>query len=170
MHRGSRTVGGSPCRTLCLPQLNQSVLVLEKRSHIGGNCYDYIDDETGIRVSMYGAHLFHTKSKRVWSYVQQFSDWEHYKHRVLAFVDGNYVPVPANIETVNKLFGMNISSSLEMDEWLKEEQVIYEQGPQNSEEMALSRVGKRLYEKIFRPYTVKQWGKSPSELGPEVTA
>eukprot|EP00532_Pseudo-nitzschia_australis_P009495 CAMPEP_0168163798 /NCGR_PEP_ID=MMETSP0139_2-20121125/574_1 /TAXON_ID=44445 /ORGANISM="Pseudo-nitzschia australis, Strain 10249 10 AB" /LENGTH=405 /DNA_ID=CAMNT_0008080729 /DNA_START=228 /DNA_END=1445 /DNA_ORIENTATION=+ len=151
-------------------QLNQKVVVIEKRNHIGGNCYDYIDDETGIRVSKYGAHLFHTTNKRVWNYVQRFSEWTKYEHEVVGIVDGKHVPIPVNIETVNTLFELNITSTEEMDQWLTQEQIKYEHPPRNSEEMALSRVGKRLYELIFHPYTIKQWNKEPKELGPEVTA
>lgn len=151
-------------------QLDQKVVVIEKRNHIGGNCYDYTDDETGIRVSQYGAHLFHTVNKRVWEYVHRFSDWTKYEHEVVGIVEGKHVPIPVNIETVNTLFGLNITSVEEMDDWLSREQVKYEHPPKNSEEMALSRVGERLYELIFRPYTIKQWNKEPKELGPEVTA
>eukprot|EP00923_Selenidium_pygospionis_P043688 GHVN01075417.1.p1 GENE.GHVN01075417.1~~GHVN01075417.1.p1 ORF type:complete len:991 (+),score=44.30 GHVN01075417.1:63-2975(+) len=150
-------------------QRNKSVLVLEKRSHIGGNCYDYIDEETGIRVNQYGAHLFHTQYKPVWDYVQQFAEWIPYEHRVVAFVEGKHVPVPVNIDTVNALFGLSIRSEAEMDEWLRKEQAAFPD-PKNSEETALSRVGRRLYELLFKPYTIKQWDKTPSELGPEVMA
>jgi UDP-galactopyranose mutase len=147
--------------------MNQSVLVLEKRDHIGGNCYDYTDDETGLRVNLYGAHLFHTSHRRVWEYIQAFSEWTPYEHKVLAAVDGKHVPVPVNIDTVNRLLGTHIQSPEQMQEWLKREQVPFA-APRNSEETALSRVGRRLYEKLFKPYTIKQWAKTPAELGPEV--
>lgn len=149
---------------------NQSVLVMEKREHIGGNCYDYIDSATGIRVSKYGAHLFHTKYEKVWEYVKQFSEWVPYEHKVLAKVKGKYVPVPVNIDTVNKLFSLSIQTVDEMAIWLKREQVHFDHAPTNSEEMALSRVGKRLYELMFKPYTIKQWNKTPAELAPIVLA
>eukprot|EP00542_Grammatophora_oceanica_P018017 CAMPEP_0194047776 /NCGR_PEP_ID=MMETSP0009_2-20130614/25484_1 /TAXON_ID=210454 /ORGANISM="Grammatophora oceanica, Strain CCMP 410" /LENGTH=617 /DNA_ID=CAMNT_0038693485 /DNA_START=102 /DNA_END=1955 /DNA_ORIENTATION=+ len=150
----------------------QTSLILERRDHIGGNCYDYIDEETGIRVSKYGAHLFHTYYERVWEYVQKWSDWTPYEHEVVALINDKHVPVPVNIDTVNALFDLNIKDSKEMDEWLAKEQVKPAHGgePANSEEMAMSRVGKRLYELIFHPYTIKQWAKEPRELGPEVTA
>ena len=151
-------------------KLKQTVYVMEKRNHIGGNCYDYTDEETGIRINKYGAHLFHTKYSRVWDYIQQFSDWTPYEHEVLAFVDGKHVPVPVNIETVNTLFGLAIQNADEMDKWLGNEQVHFDEPPNNSEEMSLSRVGKRLYEKMFKPYTIKQWAKTPAQLGPEVMA
>mmetsp|Transcript_62957 Transcript_62957/g.153312 ORF Transcript_62957/g.153312 Transcript_62957/m.153312 type:complete len:595 (-) Transcript_62957:228-2012(-) len=151
-------------------QLNSKILIVEKRDHIGGNCYDYIDDDTGVRVSKYGAHLFHTVHDRVWQYVQQFSHWTTYEHEVVGIVDGKHVPIPVNINTVNMLFNLTINSTSEMDEWLKQEQVHYDHEPTNSEEMALSRVGPRLFRSIFEPYTIKQWAKHPKELGPEVTA
>lgn len=149
---------------------NQTSLIIERRDHIAGNCYDYTDQETGIRVSKYGAHLFHTYYDRVWEYVQRFSDWTPYEHEVIGLVNGKHVPIPVNIHTVNTLFDQNIQNSDEMDVWLDKEQEKYPNGPQNSEEMAMSRVGKRLYELIFHPYTIKQWDKEPRDLGPEVTA
>lgn len=148
---------------------NRSVLVIEKRPHIGGNCYDYIDEDTGIRVSKYGAHIFHTKYEQVWKYMQRFAEWVPYEHRVLAFVDRKYVPVPVNIDTVNALFDLNIQTNAEMNKWLDNEQVPF-QDPANSEQMALSRVGPRLYKLLFEPYTMKQWDKAPTELGAEVMA
>lgn len=151
-------------------QLGYRVLILEKRNHIGGNCYDYIDDDTGIRVSKYGAHLFHTIHQKVWDYVQKFSSWTKYEHEVVGIVDGKHVPIPVNIHTVNTLFNLTIRNQEEMDDWLKNEQIHYDHPPKNSEEMALSRVGTRLFKLIFEPYTIKQWAKHPRELGPEVTA
>jgi len=150
-------------------QLKQTVLVVDKRSHIGGNCFDYIDEDTGLRVSQYGAHLFHTKYGHVWEYVKQFGEWVDYEHKVRGIVNGKSVPIPVNIETVNTLFDLSIQNSAEMDAWLKKEQIpVAEDTAKNSEEIALSRVGRRLYNLIFRPYTIKQWAKDPSQLGPEV--
>ena len=150
----------------------ERVLVLERRGHVGGNCYDYIDEATGIRVSKYGAHLFHTEDEEVWDYVQRFGEWRQWEHRVLAWVNGtSYVPVPVNIMTVNTLFGLGIHTEGEMQAWLRSEQVIPPGGraPTNSKEMALSRVGERLYNLIFGPYTRKQWNTAAENLGPEVT-
>lgn len=151
---------------------NHSVLVLEKRAHIGGNCYDYIDKETGIRVSKYGVHLFHTKFEKVWKYMQRFSKWTPWEHHCVAHVNGQYVPVPVNIQTVNSLFQLNISTAIEMETWLKTVQINPPNSREasNSEEVALQRVGKKLYEMIFKPYTIKQWDKDPSQLGPSVLA
>lgn len=147
-------------------QENKKVLILEKRDHIGGNCYDYYDT-SGILISKYGAHLFHTNFDDVWEYVQKFSRFTKYEHKVLARVDSMLVPVPVNITTVNKLFKLSISSEEEMDAWLTDHQ-IKNDNPKNSKEAALSRVGPVLYEKLFKNYTKKQWDKYPEELSPEV--
>ncbi len=146
--------------------LNKKVLVLEKRNHIGGNCYDFYN-EAGILISKYGAHLFHTSYEDVWNYVQKFGEWYPYEHRVLASVDGKLVPIPVNITTVNRLFGLAIQNEQEMDEWLAQNQVKTE-NPQNGEQAAMSRVGKVLYEKMFKNYTKKQWDKYPAELDASV--
>lgn len=145
-----------------------TVLVMDKREHIGGNVYDYIDRETGIRVSKYGVHLFHTKFHKVWNYVKRFSEWTKWEHKAVAKVQGTFVPVPVNIDTVNLLFGANITNVNEMRAWLDSEQVTFDH-PKNSEEKSLDAVGKRLYEIIFRPYTIKQWDKDPKLLGPSIT-
>lgn len=147
-------------------QLGRKVWIIEKRNHIGGNCYDYYNED-GILVSKYGAHLFHTNYEDVWEYINKFSKWYPYEHRVLAKVDSKLVPVPVNITTVNKLFGLNIKDEEEMKHWLESVQV-QNDNPQNGEEAALSKVGKVLYEKIFKNYTKKQWNKFPNELDAEV--
>lgn len=144
--------------------LGKRVLVIEKRDHIGGNCYDFINAD-GLLVNRYGAHLFHTNNEKVWKYVQRFSKWSPYSHKVLARVDSKLVPVPVNIETVNKIFSLNIKTQSEMNNWLEKNQIPF-RNPKNSEEIALSRVGKDLYEKMFKKYTIKQWDKQPKDLDP----
>lgn len=147
-------------------QQNKKVLVIEKRPHIGGNCYDYYND-AGILVSKYGAHIFHTNLEDVWSYVSTFTDWHSYNHKVLSSVDGKLVPIPVNITTVNTLFGLNIASEKEMKYWLAKN-VIKIDNPQNSEEVSLSTVGRHLHEKMFKNYTQKQWDLPPHKLNPSV--
>ena len=142
--------------------LNKKVLVVEKRDHIGGNCYDFYND-AGILVSKYGAHIFHTNDEYVWEYVQMFSSFRPYVHTVLSSVDGMLVPIPVNITTVNLLFGLHIQKEKEMQQWLKT-QIIAIDHPSNSEESALSRVGKTLYEKLLKNYTLKQWDTLPALL------
>jgi len=145
------------------------VLVIDKRGHIAGNVYDEIDEVSGIRVSKYGAHLFHTNDEGVWNYIHKFGEWRRWDHKVIADVSGVYVPVPVNITTVNTLYGASLKSETEMKRWLADEQVPCE-NPKNSEEVALSRVGGRLYEELFKPYTKKQWAKEPAELEASVMA
>src|SRR5690606_21365193 len=146
--------------------LGKKVLVIERRDHIGGNCYDYVD-EAGILVSKYGAHLFHTNHEEVWEYVNRFAIWYNWEHRVLAHVEGKLVPIPVNIQTVNRLFDLHIGSEQEMIKWLDDHRPRIDH-PKNGEEAALARVGPILYEKMFRHYTKKQWDKYPEELDAEV--
>jgi len=142
--------------------LGKKVLVLEKRDHVGGNCYDYYNAD-GIMVSKYGAHLFHTNYDDVWQYVNRFSQWYPYEHRVLSFVDGQLLPIPVNITTVNRLFGLDIKTEAEMKSWLFQNTLKIE-FPQNSEEVSLSKIGPALYEKMIKNYTKKQWDLWPHEL------
>jgi len=146
--------------------LGKRVLVLEKRNHIGGNCYDNTNED-GILVPLYGPHLFHTNDEAVWEYLNKFSKWRHYENQLKSFVDGKYVPVPVNIKTVNMVFGLDIKTEDEMKDWLKANTEKIE-NPKNSEEVALARVGRVLYEKIFRGYTKKQWDAEPRELSASV--
>lgn len=146
-----------------------TVKVIERRNHIAGNVYDEIDATTGIRISRYGAHLFHTNDAEVWNYVQQFGEWVRWEHQVVADVSGTLVPVPVNCTTVNSLCGTAIQTEAEMQAWLTSEQIL-STDPKNSEEIALSRVGRNLYDRLFKPYTWKQWAKEPAELEPEVLA
>ncbi len=147
--------------------LNETVTVIEKRDHIGGNCYDYIDKETGIRMNQYGAHIFHTNDKEVWEYINQFTEWERWEHTVLSKLEGKYVPIPVNITTVNMLLNETLQNEQEMEHWLKNKQITYE-SVKNSEEMAKSRIGAELYDKLIKDYTYKQWAKYPEELDKSV--
>ena len=147
-------------------------LVIDKRDHIGGNCYDYID-EHGIRTSKYGVHIFHTKYDRVKQYVQQYSDWIPYEHRVVAKAkdiqdNAKFVPMPPNFQTINMLYHENITKKEEMVAWLDARRPTDGSKPSNGEEMAISRVGKDLYQKLIKPYTKKQWYKYPAQLDAEV--
>jgi UDP-galactopyranose mutase len=144
-----------------------SVLVVEKRDHIAGNCYDEIDKESGIRISRYGAHLFHTNEESVWEYVQRFGAWQRWDHKVVADISGRLVPVPVNITTVNSLLGLNLKTTQEMAQWLDENQVRYDK-IENSEQAAKSRVGETMFNLLFRDYTYKQWNRTATELEPLV--
>lgn len=142
--------------------IGKKVLIIEKRDHIAGNCYDEIDDN-GILVSKYGAHLFHTNDQQVWEYVNNFSEWYNWEHKVIARVDEKTVPIPVNITTVNTLFNTNIQSEDEMKKWLDDNRKPFDVA-KNGEEAVLNRVGEVLYEKMFKHYTKKQWDKYPEEL------
>jgi UDP-galactopyranose mutase len=166
-------LSGAVIAERCSKELGMTSLMIDSRDHIGGNCYDFVE-EHGIRVSKYGAHLFHTKYERVWEYVNRFSQWMPYDHRVRGRVpDRNgvkrLVPIPPVQATVNALFGENIQSEEEMQAWYDKKRVPCSgEKPANSEEASLSRVGAELYEAIFKHYTKKQWDKYPSELDASV--
>ena len=144
-------------------------LIIESRDHIGGNCYDYRDPDTNIIVNKYGAHLFHTNNKRVWDYVNQFDTWKRWEHKVLSYVDNRFVSIPVNITTVNELLDQNLQTSEEMHQWLQENQETYST-IENSEQMAKSRIGTKLYDKMIRDYTFKQWNKYPESLDKSILA
>jgi UDP-galactopyranose mutase len=148
-------------------QKNKKVLIIDKRSHIGGNTYDY-HNKDGILVHQYGPHIFHTNSREVFEYLGQFTPWRPYEHRVLASVDGLLVPIPINLNTINALYGLKLCSS-EVDEFLKQRAVQKDQ-VRTSEDVVLGAVGKELYEKFFKGYTKKQWDLYPCELDASVAA
>lgn len=148
-------------------QHNKKVLIIDKRNHIGGNAYDHYNDD-GILVHKYGPHIFHTNSKEVFEYLSQFTEWRSYEHRVLASVDGQQVPIPINLDTINRLYGLKLTS-FEVEQFFAERA----ERPDNvktSEDVVVSKVGRELYEKFFKNYTRKQWGMDPSELDASVTS
>jgi UDP-galactopyranose mutase len=147
--------------------MGKRVLLVDKRMHIGGNAYDCYD-EAGVLIHKYGPHIFHTNSKQVFDYLSRFTKWRQYQHRVLASVDGLLVPMPINVDTINALYGLKLSS-MEMEGFLESVAEPREQ-IKTSEDVVISRVGKELYEKFFKNYTRKQWGLDPSELDASVTA
>lgn len=150
-------------------ELGWSVLVIDKRDHIGGNVYDEYYPGTNIRVARYGPHFFHTNDPEVWQYVNRFGSWTRWDHKVLARCSRHtYVPVPVNINTVNSLYGANLSNSEEFQAWMTGERQGLEADAKNSKDVALARVGPRLYEKLFMDYTLKQWGVPAEELDPLV--
>jgi UDP-galactopyranose mutase len=145
----------------------KSVLICDKRPHIAGNAYDCYNDD-GILIHKYGPHIFHTNSADVFEYLSQFTEWREYQHRVLGCVDGMMVPIPINLDTINSLYGLNLSS-LEVKDFLDRVREIREP-VKTSEDVVVNAVGRELYEKFFRGYTRKQWGLDPSELDASVTA
>jgi len=147
--------------------LNRRVLLIDKRAHIGGNAYDHYNDH-GILVHKYGPHIFHTNSRQVFEYLSQFTVWRQYEHRVVASVDGQLVPIPINLDTINRLYGLNLNSQ-QVEDFFQSVAEPVEQ-IRTSEDVVINRVGRELYEKFFRNYTRKQWGLDPSELDASVTS
>jgi UDP-galactopyranose mutase len=146
---------------------DKKVLLLDKRPHVGGNAFDCYDD-SGILIHKYGPHIFHTQSREIYEYLGRFTEWRPYQHRVLASVDGQLVPIPINLDTINALYGTNLSSA-EVEAFF--EKVAEKRCPvRTSEDVVVNKVGRELYEKFFRGYTRKQWGMDPSELHSSVTA
>ncbi len=150
-----------------LANKNKKVVVLEKREHIGGNCYDCYNDD-GILIHLYGPHIFHTQHKDVWDYLSQFTDWLPYIHKVKTWVDGKYISFPINIVTFEELFGRPFSSE-SVVKWIQSEKVEIPE-IKNAEDMVISRMGRTIYEKLFKNYTIKQWGVDAKNLSPEITA
>jgi len=147
--------------------LNSKVTIIEKRDHIGGNCYDYYDNETNILMNKYGAHLFHTNNEEVWEYINRFDKWVRWEHKVLSYCDNKFVSIPVNITTINELCEENLTNESDVKEWLEKNQIKYNTIT-NSEETAKSRIGNILYEKLIKDYTFKQWNKYPNELDKSV--
>lgn len=146
----------------------ETSVILEKRDHIAGNMYDFVDPNA-IRVSLYGPHFFHTKKEKVWTFLTRFAKWLPFENRVLAEVRGKLAPVPVGIDTVNILMNQTLRTEDEMKQWLEMTQVKYPKGPQNAEEAAKARVGEELYAMLFEGYTTKQWDRSPKDLDASVT-
>jgi UDP-galactopyranose mutase len=146
---------------------DRQVLLCDVRPHIGGNAYDHYNDD-GILVHKYGPHIFHTNSAEVFDYLSQFTAWRPYQHRVRAAVDGQLVPIPINLDTINALYGLKLTT-LEVGDFLAS--LAEPRAPiRTAEDVVLNAVGRELYEKFFRGYTRKQWGRDPSELDASVTA
>lgn len=149
-------------------QRDKKILLIDKRDHIGGNAYDSVN-EHGIRIHHYGPHLFHTNDERIVTYLSLFTEWRPYEHRVMSFVNGTFVPMPVNRTTVNMIAG----TSFRTDE---DVQAFYDRAKEavtavrNSEDVVVAKVGRRLYELLYKGYTAKHWGLDPSQLAPSVCA
>ena len=155
-------VGAGFAGSVCARQLadaGKRVLIIDKRDHIGGNAYDYLD-ENGIRIHKYGPHLFHTNSDSVWNWLSRFTEWTPYEHRVQArvMVEGReiFVPFPINVDTLEM-----VGATAGYDQY---------PDPKNAEEQCISRMGEPLYRTFFEGYTTKMWGRHPRELDASVTA
>src|SRR5947208_3241523 len=146
----------------------KKVLLVDRRPHIGGNAYDHYN-EHGILVHKYGPHIFHTNSREVFDYLSRFTTWRQYEHRVLANVDNKLVPIPINLDTVNRLYGLELDTPADLEDFFASV-AEKKSAIRTSEDVVVSRVGRELYEKMFRGYTRKQWALDPSQLDASVTA
>ena len=145
-------------------QLNERVLVIDKRSHIGGNCYSETDEETGIEYHRYGTHIFHTSNQVVWDYINQFTSFNGYRHQVLTTFQNKVYQMPINLETINSFYDLSLKP-FEVDAFLKSEIGRDNiENPTNFEEKAINLVGRKLYEAFIKGYSKKQWGQDPRDL------
>lgn len=158
-------LSGSTLAERIASQSGREVLVIEKKKHLAGHCFDFYDSN-GILIHKYGPHILHTELERVWNYLSNFTSWRLYQHRVLSYVDGKLVPIPINVDTVNELLGTNLSKRDLPDFFDEISEPIDEIS--TSADVVLSQVGEYFYKKMFKNYTKKQWGVTPDKLDPEV--
>jgi UDP-galactopyranose mutase len=152
----------------CANELGLDVLVLERRPHLGGNAYSEVDPETGIEVHKYGAHLFHTSNERVWEYVNRFTTFTGYQHRVFARYQGQVYSFPMNLALINAFFGRSHTPDEARALIAEQASEIDTDRAQNLEEKAISLIGRPLYEAFVKGYTAKQWQTDPKELSPDI--
>ena len=145
---------------------NKKVLVIEQRSHIGGNSFSYLDSKTGIEIHKYGSHLFHTSNDKVIKFISKFSDFNNYKHTVRTIHNGKAYSFPINLLTLSEFFGRAYSPS-EAKKLINSKKILIEE-PKNFEDKALSELGEELYRAFFKGYTQKQWQVDPKFLPAEV--
>jgi UDP-galactopyranose mutase len=151
-------------------QLDKRVLVIDRRDHIGGNAYSEPEPETGIEIHRYGAHLFHTSNERVWSYVNQFTEFTKYQHKVYSIYDGQTYSLPINLATICQYFGKSFSPAEARALVAEQAGEIDTATASNLEEKAISLIGRPLYEAFIRAYTKKQWQTDPTDLPAAVIA
>jgi UDP-galactopyranose mutase len=152
----------------CANDLGLRVLVMDRRSHVGGNAYSAPEPETGIEVHKYGAHLFHTSNERVWEYVNRFTAFTGYQHRVFTKYRGQVYAFPMNLALINQFFGRAHTPDQARQLVAEQASEIDTKDAQNLEEKAISLIGRPLYEAFVRGYTAKQWQTDPKELSPEI--
>ena len=144
------------------------VLILERRDHPGGNAWSQREEETGIEIHRYGAHLFHTSNERVWNYVHRFTSFTDYQHRVYTVFKGKVYPMPINLGTICTYFGRHLSPDQARELILEQTTETGRGEATNLEEKAISLIGRPLYEAFVRGYTAKQWQTDPRELSPDI--
>jgi UDP-galactopyranose mutase len=143
---------------------NKKVTILESRNHIGGNAYSYIEESTQIEVHAYGSHLFHTNNLKVWDYVNQFTKFNNYQHRVFALAQGKIYNLPLNLQTLSAIYSgvTSVPAAIKLiDDFPRNQK-------DNFEDMAISSVGKLAYDLLIKNYTRKQWQTDPRKLSPEI--
>lgn len=149
-------------------QLNEKVLVIDKRPHIGGNCHSEIDKETNIEYHTYGTHIFHTSNELVWNYINQFTGFNGYRHQVLTTYENKVYQMPITLETINSFYNVSLKP-FEVDFFLKDQiKNDYVENPGNFEEKAINLVGRKLYNAFIKGYTKKQWGCNPEKLSVDI--
>lgn len=155
------------CYARVLAEAGYRVRVIDKRDHIGGNAYDFID-ENGVRRHRYGPHLFHTSNEKVVDWLARFGEWTRYDHRVRArLADGRHVPLPVNLETINAVFDANYSTAEQVQAQLSDVSLPIE-NPANAAEYLYSKIGVTLTDLFFRPYTKKMWEMDLEEMSAAV--
>ena len=148
--------------------MEQHVIVIDRRNHTGGNCYSSLDDKTEIECHRYGSHIFHTSNKDVWGYINRFTTFNSYQHKVWSTHNNRVYSMPINLHTINSFYGEKFTPDAAR-RFIQEEAA--KEGitaPRNMEEKAVSLIGRPLYEAFFKGYTIKQWDKNPSELSAEI--
>ena len=162
---------GAVIANLIANKLNEKVLIIDKKNHIAGNCYDY-RDKNGIMIHQYGSHIFHTSNEKVWNFIRQFCDFNQYMHKVVAIIDGIETAIPFNFNTLHEVFPASLAKRLEKK--LLEKFEYNKKVPilefQKQDDKDLKFLADYIYEKVFLHYTTKQWGVSPNDVDGAVTA
>jgi UDP-galactopyranose mutase len=144
----------------------KKILLVDKRSHIGGNAFDFID-EVGLRINKYGPHIFHTNDIKVFKYLSNFTEWYLYKHKVLAKYKNSFYPIPVNRKTINMFFRKKLKTDVQTKKYL-DKLIIKIKNPENSRDVILGRVGEKLYKAFFEKFTKKLWLETPEKLMPDI--
>ena len=165
-------ISGSVLANLIAERLNQKVLIIDRREHIAGNCFDYLNVNENITVHKYGPHIFHTNNKEVWDYLSNFTKWHYFYLKPNVMIEGNRVSLPFTLKSLGELFSTSMSERIENKLITK-----YGYGVkvpildfQKSKDKDLNFIGKFVYENVFKNYTIKQWGLKPEEIDASVTA
>lgn len=165
-------ISGSVLANLIADRLDEEVLIIDRREHIAGNCFDYLASDENITVHKYGPHIFHTNNKEVWDYLSNFTKWHYFYLKPNVMIEGNRVSLPFTLKTLRELFSQSMAERIENKLITK-----YGYGVkvpildfQKSEDKDLNFIGKFVYENVFKNYTIKQWGLKPEEIDASVTA